>query len=80
MPAMHNLALGYKGSKRVIIWSSSSTVPDQGMRAEPKRTSPREGPKIDPNEVSILHLEGAPGWSSVATIMSVVCTGRCHCI
>ena len=60
-PAMHNLALVCKGPKMGRHLDCSSEAPDQGRRVEPKRGFHRgSAPKIDPNEVSSLHLEGAP--------------------
>lgn len=53
MPVMHNLALDCKGTKNgpfsgfLVI-----EAPGQGKRAEPKRASPRESPKLDCDEVS----------------------------
>ena len=43
-------------------------APDQGKRAEPKRASPREGPKIDCDEVS-SHLPKTYQNTPLATVV-----------
>jgi len=55
---MYNLAFDFKGPKMDRHRDFSSKAPDEERRVEPKRDF-TEAPKIDPNKVSSLHIEGA---------------------